>query len=160
MNLNLIKNDVDGFTALFKAIYKDDPGGCQLAMSLLHVIHTWDDLIDKDHPVSDEAINCAFLFALTDIAGSPLWGPDLAAAFRSVYFRWVAANDIEHDKDSTDDDLAKAWMLRAGFYDLFVMIAEKLHGRVWAENVSATVHKLYGETLVGFIKEIRDGQYK
>lgn len=151
----MIKQDIEGFEELFKHLYKGDKQAMSLAMSLLHVLHTWDDLIDKDSPVSDEDINCAFLFALVDIGGSPLWGPDLAAAMRGVYYRWVAANTIEADKDSTDNELAKAWMLRAGFYDLFVLIAAKLLGREWAEHASAEVHKLYGEPLEDFIKEIR-----
>jgi hypothetical protein len=50
-------------------------GGNTDALNLFHhlveLIHIWDDLIDKDKPVSDEQINKAFLIALVYMPSNP-----------------------------------------------------------------------------------------
>ena len=79
----------------------------------------------------------------------------MQANLLNVYLRWQDANSLESDKASTDDDLAKAWMLRAGLYDLFLILAAKLYGLQWAKEVGPVVRRCYGETLADFIKEIR-----
>lgn len=156
MDLNLPQETIDSFTVLFNKIYKGDKHASWLSLALLHVLHTWDDLIDKDHPIESKDINSAFLIALTDISVSPLWDRDMAALLRSVYFRWQAANKFEASDASTDNDLAKAWMLRAGCYDFFVLIANKLYGDTWAEQISPVVYNFYGEELTTFIQEARN----
>jgi len=144
------------FLPLFNQIYKADKYAINLSTLLLDIAHTWDDLIDKDKPVADEQINRAFLSATVDLTMNPLWDKHLASNLLNVYFRWSDANSIERDCSSTDDDLAKAWMLRAGLYDMFVLIAHKLYGRTWAEQVGPIIRKYYGETLIGFIEEVRN----
>ena len=147
---------INSFKDLFDNIYKGNQVATRLSFELLDYAHLWDDLIDRDTPVSDESINRVMLSALTSISCSSLWGPHLATIVQSAYFRWHAANNIERNKASTDNDLAKAWMLRAGLYDVFVLIAAKLYGQEWAESVSVKVYGLYGEQLADFIKEIRN----
>lgn len=143
------------FDELFNFIYKDDTTAKQLSFSLIAVMHIWDDLVDRDKPVSNDTINQAFLTALIDIAGNPLWTPDMHAHLYNVYLRWNDANKIEASCEDTDM-LAKAWMLRAGVYDLFVLLAAKLHGRAWAEEIGITVRKWYGEPLDQFITEVQN----
>lgn len=156
MDLNLEDKTVDSFKQLFAIIYKGDKHAEWLSLAILHVLHTWDDLVDKDKPVASSSINSSFVLALADISTSPLWDASMAITLKSVYFRWQTANTIERTKESTDNDLAKAWMLRAGCYDFFVLIARKLHGDAWAEQISPTVYNFYGEPLTDFIQEIRN----
>lgn len=144
------------FEALFSLIYRSDKRATELSFMLLNVAHTWDDLVDRDVEVTPGQVDKAFFDSIYTIQAHPLWGPDMAAVFLNVYLRWSDANVIEQDKSSTDNDLAKAWMLRAGLYDLFVMIAAKLFGIEWAKHVGPTVRRAYGETLTDFIEEIRN----
>lgn len=144
------------FDPLFKVIYKDDINARELSYALLRVAHTWDDLIDQDKPVSADKINTAFTDAFFTIQANKLWDASLSANLYNIYLRWQQANSIEANKESTDNDLAMAWMLRAGMYDLFILIADKLYGRAWAEEVGPHVRSFYGETLIDFIKEIRN----
>ena len=44
-------------------------------------------------------------------------------------------------------DLEKTYMLRAGLYDMFSLIAYHLFGDTWAKEIGPDVRKLYGETL-------------
>jgi hypothetical protein len=151
----LTEEQETSFSILFTAIYKGDKHATALSFNILKVLHTWDDLIDKDKPVSEEAINSAFLTALIDIASNPLWTMDMGAHLLGVYLRWSDANKLEQP-NASEDDLAKAWMLRAGLYDLFVILASKLHGRTWAEEIGPTVRRFYGEPLAEFILEVQN----
>lgn len=145
------------FEPLFTHIYKGDQHAAWLSTAILKVLHTWDDLIDKDKEISDAAINNAFVSSLTDITMSPLWDANMASLLKLVYFKWQAANKIESGASHvTDNDLAKAWMLRASCYDFFILIARKLYGDAWAEEISLNVYNYYGEPLEEFIQEVRD----
>lgn len=150
--------DVISFNKLFSYIYKGNAEACTLAMNIISVLHIWDDLIDKDKSLTDEEINGAFLTALVSIGGSTLWTPDIAANMFNVYLRWHDANVIEKRKQATDNELAKAWMLRAGCYDLFVLLAVKLYGLDWGNHIGPIVRDWYGETLEDFIEEVRSCQ--
>lgn len=145
----------ESFEKLFIAIYKNNTEAIALSFSLLEIAHVWDDLIDKDREVSAHDINKAFVAATIDLSINPLWGEDLAFNLLNVYIRWQDANSIELDKDSTDNALSMAWMLRAGIYDMFILIAVKLHGLDWGLSISPQVRIYYGEPLTDFIKEIR-----
>ena len=143
------------FDPLFNYIYKGNAEAIALSYCLLRIAHAWDDLVDKDKELTNEDINNAFVDALFTLPNNPLWDFRLNSVLYSVYLRWQEANVIEADKASTDNDLAMAWMLRASLYDLFVIIADKLYGRAWAEYIGVSVRKFYGESLKSYIKEIR-----
>jgi len=143
------------FDPLFEFIYKGNLEANKLSYTILTALHTWDDLIDKD-PATPEEINQAFLDCLFFIPESQLWDVTLRANLFNVYLRWQDANTIEANPESTDNDLAMAWMLRAGVYDIFVLIAAKLYGTAWAQQIGPDVRKFYGETLEQFIQEVRN----
>lgn len=145
------------FLELFHIIYKGNVHASDVSIAFIEVLHVWDDLIDKDRELSDQEINTAFLNATVTLAASPLWGPDMANHMVNIYLKWQDANVLEHDPQATDDDIAKAWMLRASFYDIFVLLAGKLYGLEWANEVGPLVRRTYGETLADFKEEVRNG---
>ncbi len=147
---------IEVFEELFNLIYKGHPEAVKLSFDLLQLAHTWDDLVDGDKEVSGDEANTAFVACLFTIPSSPLWGLDMQANLLNVYLRWQDANTLEADKNSSDDDLAKAWLLRAGLYDLFVLLAAKLYGLTWAKEIGPIVRKAYGETLSAFTQEIKN----
>ena len=72
----------------------------------------------------------------------------LAPVLTTQVYKWFAANNLEAEKKS----LEKAYMLRAGYYDV-VMYVASLHGRI--ENPEIIV-ELYGETYEEYSKEIKN----
>lgn len=50
-----------------------DAQAADLLVTLFHIGEVWDDLIDKDKPVSDDQINEAFVLALFDLSGNPFF---------------------------------------------------------------------------------------
>lgn len=143
------------FETLFNQLYKNDMAATELSFMLLEVAHIWDDLVDKDKPVTTEEIDKAFIYSLQCIPMHKYWSPAMHAMLSSVYLRWHAANCLESCPASTDNDLAKAWMLRASLYDLFEMLALQLHGLEWAKSQAVTLRLFYGEQLTDFITEVR-----
>lgn len=142
------------FNALFKEIYQDNPAAISLSFALLAFLHAWDDIHDEDyHKLKD--VDSVFLDMLTSVSANPIWDTALQGCFLSVYYRWHAANCYESDKTSTDNRLAKAWVLRAGCYDLFVLIARKLYGHAWAKEIAPLVYDFYGESLEAFLAEVK-----
>lgn len=146
------------FLPLFEQIYKSNTAAIELSFMLLDVMHIWDDLVDRDKPVVEDDINRAFFMSLQMIPTHPLWNVGLSTMLTSVYLRWHTATHIERDKAATDNDLAKAWMLRAGVFDLFELLCQQLFGLAWAEDCGPAIRAYYGEPLKAFIKEIRQCQ--
>lgn len=142
------------FLPLFECIYKSDTAAIELSFMLLDVSQIWDDLVDKDKPVSTEDIDKAFLYSLQYIPTHKYWSPALHCMLTSVYLRWHAANQIEADTYSDENELAKAWMLRAALFDLFELIALQLHGIDWAKKNARLIRQFYGETLTKFTAEV------
>lgn len=154
MNDVLTEDQFNTFRDLFKFIYKEDANAIRLSFKILRIAHTWDDLIDGDKSVTPEQISKAFVSATIDLTLNPLWGEDLAYNLINIYIKWLDANQIESSEGAcTNDNLALAWNLRAGLYDIFVLIALKLYGLDWACEISMQTRLTYGETLEDYMKE-------
>jgi len=151
------EHDMQQANALFAHIYKGDASLCAVARAVLEAVHLWDDLMDGD-PVHTLDVNRVFLQLFLDVATHPLWDQQLAGLMYSVYLRWQEANYFECSETATDHELAQAWMLRAGVFDIFVLLAAKAYGPAWAEQIGPIVRKCYGEDLKQFIYEVRSCQ--
>lgn len=142
------------FLPLFEHIYKGDTAAIELSFMLLDVAHTWDDLVDKDKPVSKDDIDKAFLYSIQCIPLHKYWTPALHTMLSSTYLNWCAASEIECSLTSSKNDIAKAWMLRAGLYDIFKMLTMQIYGIDWAKQCTKTIWLFYGETLSNFTSEV------
>ena len=92
-------------------------GGNAAAMDACNAIfrlsHIWDDLIDKDAPVSDAKINEAFVTALVYLPTNPFYRAiqlDIAPMWLSIVSAYETANQYERDKEPFGLELA--YMLR------------------------------------------------
>ena len=101
-------------------------------------------------------INKAFVAALVEIPTNPIaqMMPELPYHIYNVFLRWRDATTIENSAH-TDDDLHKCYMLRAGLYDIFALIAAKLYGDEYAAEVGPSIRRFYGETFQEYSKEFK-----
>lgn len=88
-------------------------GGNRDALNLLHrlveLAHIWDDLIDKDKPVSDADINKAFLIALVYIPANPFYKvieAQVLPMWLTVTSAFEVANKFEKEKDEHGVEIA------------------------------------------------------
>jgi hypothetical protein len=138
---------------LFEHIYKGDKEATALSLNLFGIAQKWDDLIDGD-PLSKKDVNTLFLDCIFTVQQSPYWTPmGLSHHILNVFLRWRDSDTMERG-DFSDDDLNKCYMLRAGLYDLFVVIAYYLHGSEWAFEIGPLVRRSYGEKLNDYKEEI------
>lgn len=138
---------------LFDYIYKGDAEAKRLSFMLFNIAQGWDDLVDGDN-VSKKDINSLFIDSIFTVQQSPYWAPmGLSHHVLNVWLRWRDSDTIETGI-FTEDDLNKCYMLRAGLYDLFVIIAYYLHGSDWACEIGPLVRRSYGEKLNVYKEEI------
>ena len=154
MNLNEVMSQehADAFDTAFIEFFKSDILAIDLAKNYLYVSHIWDDLIDGDN-VTPQHISTAFKLMTINIPSNPLYQKhmkNLLPIIASVYTQWVAANCFEKAQEQLD----KAFMLRAAIYQLFVALASIVGGLSWAEEISPRIYSLYGETFTKFEQEV------
>ena len=96
-------------------------GGNQDALNLYRMFrdlaHAWDDLVDKDKPVSEASINNAFLICLVYLPANPFYQQIQAAVLPmwiTVVSAYQTANDFEQNKDEHGIEIAHTLRYAAG----------------------------------------------
>jgi purine-cytosine permease-like protein len=96
-------------------------GGNQDALNLYHMFvdlaHTWDDLVDRDKPVAQDAINNAFLICLAYMPANPFYQQIQQAVlpmWLTVVSAYQTANKFEQDKDEHGLEIAHTLRYAAG----------------------------------------------
>lgn len=138
---------------LFDYIYQGNNEAKAISIELLELVHSWDDLYDKDNDISPEQVNKALFSATYSLQKNPIWQHcSLIEHMLNVILRWQDANVLESEQKG--GDLNKAYMLRAGIYDLFPVVAYHLYGMEWAQHIGPMVRRFYCEDLEDFKKEL------
>lgn len=76
----------------------------------------------------------------------------LLGGLAAMYHKWQAANAVEAARDATQLDKAYVW--RAGYYDLVLLVAALCLPRARVDELAASILSLYGETREDYLKEI------
>ena len=69
-----------------------------------------------------------------------------------LILKWIGANKLEDNREQ----LHKAYMWRAAYYDLILEVVRLIHGFDEAANAAEYVAKLYGETYEDYVKEFNN----
>jgi len=96
---------------------------------IFDVFEVWDDLIDKDKPVSNELISDAFQKAVIYLPINPFYNRNFTALYPHVaatVTAWQTANYLHQSKDK--EDLAHAYTLRKLMINLVVECVRLLSG--------------------------------
>lgn len=123
----------------------------EMCMELVEVAHVWDDLIDRDKYVEPETVDAAFRTLMLSLPVNSFWQANaqvLHPILGSVYMQWTAANVLE--KENKPGDRERAFMLRAGLYQLFQTVAACVGGLAWGVEVGPHIYRFYGETVESF----------
>jgi hypothetical protein len=70
----------------------------------------------------------------------------------NLVLKWIAANKLEDNKE----ELNKAYMWRAAYYDLVLEVVRLVHGYENAALASDYVAKMYGESFEEYVKEFQN----
>ena len=126
-----------------------DAEAVQFAHQLWTAAQEWDDLEDEGR--------CNHNVLLAWLAFGKEYLPYFARnshvlrpAMLMMYLQWNAANVLER---GDENDVSKAYMLRAGLYSVWHVMAWIAGGSEWAGKVGPEIYRSYGETLPDLIKE-------
>lgn len=141
----------------FSVWFQNNEAAVLFCLDMVRAIHLWDDLIDKDKEIKDEEVNRVFTFLMVDMPLNPFFvlnQRDIAPMMQSIILKWHTANVFEEEKE--DNDIEKAYMLRAELYQLFVLCATLVGGRDWGREMSVYIWRLYGESVKELKKELEN----
>jgi len=123
----------------------------KLCCDYFEVAQAWDDLIDRDKELSDKEIHRAFALALVDIPNNPFYiqhSLQIQPVVGLSICKWLTANKYEDENNLVK--YGKAYMLRAGLYDLFAQCYIILYGITELTKI----YDIYGETIQDYLKEM------
>jgi hypothetical protein len=136
-------------------MFKGDVDALDLAAMVCEISHVWDDLIDKDKPVSDDQINRAFWLALIAIPGNPFYarfGDTLRPVMATGILNWIAANALE--KRGGEHEMQIAHVTRYSVADVLMLIATLIGGQQWGFEAAADIRLMCQKnTLRDYLKE-------
>ena len=112
-----------------------------------------DDWVDGD-PVSRQEQDQAIWLALVRFPAQPFLTAHqgvLTPVLASMVLKWKAADTVERLKLA--DQLPKAYVWRAGFYDVVLQVVLIVHGPEVAMAAAHEVLGMYGETFTAYRAE-------
>jgi len=125
---------------------------CQLFFRVSQVI---DDLIDRDKPVSPEAITGSYWMALVEIPSNGFYlrhFNSLQPIVRQVFIDWMDSSALERQDDHGRN---LAFVLRDSPAALVTQCAYLIGGYEWMRKVSTEIRKhIHEDTLDGYKAEL------
>ena len=119
------------------AAFKNDQNALNYVLMIVKIADVWDNLIDRDNPVSDAQINQAFRWLAVDIPRNPFYRAycdTLLPVVESGILNWMIANRMEEDAGNTRS-LEIAHVIRYSIADVLLMVARICGGAEWAVEV-------------------------
>lgn len=112
----------------FQAIAKGDPHVFDMCWSIYVFANVLDDLVDRDKPVTHEAVAAAYIALLNTITLNPFFSTHRAllwAPLTSAVASWLAGDEWRRSADESQRTLAPA--VAGGAIEFFLTVA-RLHG--------------------------------
>ena len=135
-----------------------DKDAVALAFHLARVADVWDNLIDRDKPVTPEDINDAFWLALVEIPRNQFYlrhMGHLQPLIAHSIFNYQIANAYETGAVPGEEAGVLAHVLRYSVADVIVHMAYLAGGRDWALKVGPRLRMLaQKDTLANFLAEM------
>lgn len=118
------------------------------------VIQGLDDWRDNDtvDPAEKEKVIYQVMVALPSNPFFQRHAQHLLPIMSNLVLKWIAANRLEDNKE----ELNKAYMWRAAYYDLVLEVVRLVHGYENAAIASEYVAKMYGESFEDYEKEFQN----
>ncbi len=101
--------------------------------ALARCSHIYDDLIDQDKPVPDDAVHELVWRLLIELPGNPFYRQHQDAirpVLVTAILNWKAATDIE--ADGGEEELRLAHVMRYALADVLLLAMTIVGGRAWA----------------------------
>jgi hypothetical protein len=123
-------------------------------LDFFNVIQGLDDWRDNDpiEPKQKEKVIYQVMVELPQNHFFQTYSHNLLPLVSILVLKWIGANKLEDNREQ----LHKAYMWRAAYYDLILEVVRLVHGFDEAANAAEYVAKLYGETYEDYVKEFNN----
>lgn len=114
-----------------------DANALAFLSSIMDAVEIWDDLIDKDKPVSDNDLNRVFVNLLFYLPQNPFFDRNkgyLLPVVMTCINAWMDSTDLQ--KSPVKKDLAAAWYLKQMGVELYGSVAFLMGGFEHMREVS------------------------
>jgi len=152
-------NRLDKHVPLFNEFLLGNPEAIQFVVRVFRALHVWDDLIDRDKPLTDDEINSVFWDLLVVLPTDPFYTRNIAllsSTLVNAIINWHVANKLEREGD--DKDKSIAFILRGAYIDLLSASAFIVGGMQWAQKIGPAIRRwaheeTFDEYMVNLAKE-------
>ena len=99
--------------------------GLEIFQFLVDLLHTWDDLVDQDKPLTESRTNRAFLICLVGLPMNPVYQriqTRIAPLWLSIVSAYETANHFERNHDEHGIEIAHTLRYAAGQIVALAMI--------------------------------------
>jgi hypothetical protein len=126
----------------------------QWLLDFWDVLQGLDDWRDNDSVDSNEKEKVIYqvMVAMPSNLFFQQYANHLLPIMSNLVLKWIGANKLEDNKE----ELSKAYMWRAAYYDLILEVVYLVHGYKDAALASDYVAKMYGETFEDYVKEFKN----
>jgi hypothetical protein len=106
------------------------------------ICHLWDDLVDRDAPVSERDLDIVMFHALVTLPSNAFYRKHfdtLRPLLVNAILNWHAANEFERAEDGDIRKLQLAFVVRSDYANLLIHAAYLIGGPVWARKVTPRI---------------------
>ena len=140
-------------------VLPNHPAAVAFCETLFRISQTLDDLVDRDRPVSDEAVMSAFWQALIELPANPFYRQ------HELYLRPLMAGALQDWRDSVTLERSGdhhgrtlAFVLRDQLTSLVIQCAYLVAGEQWMNQVSVAIRQHFHEDgLDDYLTELEGG---
>lgn len=132
-----------------------------MANELFYISQVWDDLIDRDKPVPDNAINRMMWIALVDLPLNPFYQINFLALHpivRAAIMDWMVATEIERRHEHTRE-LGISYIIRDSLTNILSHMAYLIGGYDWMVQISPEIRRwIHDENIGKYVAKVKAGK--
>lgn len=135
-------NRLDKYVPLFEDFLLGNPEAVQFVVRVFRALHVWDDLVDRDKPITDDEINSVFWDLLIVLPTDPFYTKNIVllhSTLVNAIINWHIANKLEREGDEKDRSIA--FILRGAYIDLLSASAFIVGGMEWANKIGPAIRR-------------------
>jgi hypothetical protein len=122
------------------------------------VLHFWDDLVDRDKPMTDATINQMMWWALVELPRNQFYAQNfvtLNTVLVPSILNWQLATRLERYPEADALRLEGAFIFRSNYVDILLMVAMICGGKEHADACAPMLReRAHSEGFAGYLKNL------
>lgn len=137
-------------------VLRGNASAVEFFLTIRDVLHFWDDLIDRDQPITPDDIHRSLFAALVTLPSNAFYRQHQASLMPvliNAIGNWRAANVFESRDDRRELELA--FVIRSDYANLLVQAAYLIGGVDWMVEVTPLIRSMWtSEGMAEYLKNL------